>query len=159
MPCALFTVRAAGCAIAALILAAPAPLLAQAWFRTIENHSPAGPPTTIDSAKRMPAPPPAIDGASDVRDHANVAAATLPVWRPRDPGRTLDRSDTIWYARGAWRCQRTDGTAGAIIGVNPPGLLYGNASMSGRQSLGSVIRTPGGAPLGRLVDSGIVLCR
>lgn len=73
--------------------------------------------------------------------------------------RVMTRNDRIWYADGGYRCRRSDGTTGTIIGLAVGGLL-GN-SLAGRRdrTLGTILGMTGGAVLGNSIDRGDVRCR
>ena len=104
---------------------------------------------------------------------ASPVFADPPPWAPahgrraRDAGihpghqeRALTRRDRVWRGEdGAYRCRRSDGTVGMIVG-GAAGALAGRAIDGGRErTLGTLIGGAAGALLGREIDRGELRCR
>ena len=74
--------------------------------------------------------------------------------------RVMRRDDRIWRGDdGRYRCKRSDGTTGLIIGAGV-GALLGRSLDGGRdKTTGTVLGAAGGALLGRAIDRGEVHCK
>jgi hypothetical protein len=74
--------------------------------------------------------------------------------------RRLTRKDRVYRGNdGRYYCRRTDGTTGLIVGALAGGLL-GNSLDGGRSStLGTILGAGGGALLGKSIDKGNARCR
>jgi len=66
----------------------------------------------------------------------------------------------VWKdSQGRWRCKRSNGTTGLIIGA-AGGALVGHAIDShGERATGTILGAVGGALLGRSIDRSHVRCR
>ncbi|MBU6266680.1 MAG: glycine zipper 2TM domain-containing protein [Sphingomonadales bacterium] len=73
--------------------------------------------------------------------------------------RVMTRNDRIWYANGGYRCRRSDGTTGTIVGAALGGLLGNGLAGRGDRTLGTILGVTGGAVIGRSIDRGEVHCR
>lgn len=165
--------RFSACVLPALIvgLATFAPPAPAQLVRTIEDRTTARPPRPKPSqgpvigptprpSPRLPPPIPITPSGGNAYGSDGLAPTpNVARWQRHSQARVLGRTDLVWYANRGWRCRRDDGTTGTIGGITPPGTLYRYASMSGRQSLGKIIATARSGPLGRQVDTGMVVCR
>ena len=96
------------------------------------------------------------------------ALADPPPWAPAhgkrakegNYGRVLSQNDRIWRDdEGRYRCKRSDGTTGLIIGAGV-GALAGRAiDTRGDRTLGTVLGAVGGGLLGRSIERGDLRCR
>jgi hypothetical protein len=66
----------------------------------------------------------------------------------------------MWQdSHGRWRCKRSNGTTGLIIGA-AAGALAGRAiDTRGERATGTILGAAAGALLGRRIDQGEVRCR
>lgn len=72
----------------------------------------------------------------------------------------LGRNDRIYRDRdGRYRCQRSDGTTGLIVGAAAGGLLGNLIAPGGSETVGTIIGAGGGALLGRAIERNEVRCR
>jgi hypothetical protein len=74
--------------------------------------------------------------------------------------RRLDRNDRVWRDNdGRYRCRRSDGTTGLVVGAVGGALLGRTIDTRGDRSLGTLLGAIGGGLLGREVDRGEARCR
>ncbi|RNJ63269.1 MAG: glycine zipper 2TM domain-containing protein [Porphyrobacter sp. IPPAS B-1204] len=81
--------------------------------------------------------------------------------RWRDNRRHQARDDRrYWQDRdGRWRCRRSDGTTGLVVGAVGGALLGRTIDTRGDRSLGTVLGGVAGGLLGREIDRGGARCR
>lgn len=80
--------------------------------------------------------------------------------RWRDDRRHQARNDRYWQDRdGRWRCRRSDGTTGLVVGAVGGALLGRTIDTRGDRSLGTVLGGVAGGLLGREIDRGGGRCR
>lgn len=103
-----------------------------------------------------PAAPAFADPPSWAPAHGRRAKEREVEYRPR----VMRRDDRIWWGDdGRYRCKRSDGTTGLIIGAGV-GALLGRSLDGGRdKTTGTVLGAAGGALLGRAIDRGEVHCK
>ena len=87
-------------------------------------------------------------------------------WRGRDRDRDWDDRrwdndrDRYWRGNdGRWRCRRSDGTVGLLVGAGAGALLGRTIDTRGDRTLGTVLGAVGGGLLGREIDRGSARCR
>jgi uncharacterized protein YcfJ len=65
----------------------------------------------------------------------------------------IDTNDRVWRDNdGRYRCRRSDGTTGLIIGAAGGGLAGNVIAGRGNRTVGTIIGAAGGALLGRHID-------
>ncbi|WP_106638566.1 glycine zipper 2TM domain-containing protein [Allosphingosinicella vermicomposti] len=91
-----------------------------------------------------------------------AASMTLPMALPVAPAMAHDgyyKGKTWKDSRGRWRCKRSNGTTGMLIG-GAAGALAGRAiDTRGERATGTILGAAAGALLGREVERGRSRCR
>ena len=66
----------------------------------------------------------------------------------------------MWQdSRGQWRCKRSNGTTGLIVGAAGGALIGRAVDTRGERATGTILGAAAGALLGRSVDRSRVRCR
>jgi uncharacterized protein YcfJ len=74
------------------------------------------------------------------------------------PPVVIERQQDVWRGDdGRYRCKRSDGTTGLVIGA-AAGALVGH-QLAGGHTTGTVLGAAGGALLGREIERGSLRCR
>jgi Glycine zipper 2TM domain len=94
-------------------------------------------------------------------------------WRDRRDRRRYRDRDRDWDDRrhegrrgdywrdndGRWRCRRSDGTTGLLVGAGVGALLGRTVDTRGDRTVGTLLGAIGGGLLGREIDRGGARCR
>ena len=74
--------------------------------------------------------------------------------------RRLTSNDRVWRGEdGRYRCRRSDGTTGLVVGAVGGALVGRTIDTRGDRTMGTVLGGVGGALLGREIDRGGSRCR
>lgn len=122
------------------------------------------------AALLSPAPAPATALAFPTSFHTQeVAQFDRRDRRDYRDGRRDDRRDARRQARyegrywrgndGRYRCQRSNGTTGLLVGAGVGALLGNEIAGRGDKTLGAIVGGLGGAAAGRAIDRSRVSCR
>ena len=89
-----------------------------------------------------------------------MAATSLLVPAMEVPASAARYNGKVWKdSSGRWRCKRSNGTTGLIVGA-AGGALVGRAiDKHGERATGTILGAVGGALLGRSIDRSRVRCR
>ena len=108
---------------------------------------------------------------------AAPAAADPPPWAPAHGKRAKDRAiydsrgyyleprritrdSRIWRGDdGRYRCQRSNGTTGLLVGAGVGALLGNEIAGRGDKTLGALLGAAAGGVVGRAIDRGDLKCR
>ncbi|MBH1943619.1 glycine zipper 2TM domain-containing protein [Erythrobacter sp. YJ-T3-07] len=94
----------------------------------------------------------------DYRDRREYRRGYRDARREARQERRLDRGDRVWRGQdGRYRCRRSDGSTGLVIGAGV-GALAGS-QIAADSTLGAIIGAIGGGLLGREIDRGDLRCR
>ena len=91
-----------------------------------------------------------------------TAAALLAPTIPAEPAFARDGyyKGRVWQdSRGRYRCKRSNGTTGLIVGAAGGALLGRAVDTRGERATGTIIGAAAGALIGREVDRSRVKCR
>lgn len=111
----------------------------------------------------------AIAAAGLVLPLATPAAADPPRHAPAHGWREKQRERHYYTSRngirywrdddGRYRCRRSDGTTGLIVGAAAGALIGRSIDTEGERTTGTILGAAAGALLGKKLDSGEVHCR
>ena len=89
-----------------------------------------------------------------------VAATSMVVPVMPAPAMARGYHGKMWQdSQGRWRCKRSDGTTGLIVGA-AGGALVGRAiDKHGERATGTILGAAAGALLGRSIERGRTRCR
>ena len=89
-----------------------------------------------------------------------VAATSMAVSVMPPPAMARGYHGKMWQdSQGRWRCKRSDGTTGLIVGA-AGGALVGRAiDKHGERATGTILGAAAGALLGRSIERGRTRCR
>ena len=94
----------------------------------------------------------------DYRDRREYRRGYRDARREARQERRLDRGDRVWRGQdGRYRCRRSDGSTGLVIGAGV-GALAGS-QIAADSTLGAIIGAIGGGLLGREIERGDLRCR
>ena len=66
----------------------------------------------------------------------------------------------VWQdSHGRWRCKRSNGTTGLIVGAASGALIGRAIDTHGERATGTILGAVGGALVGRAIDRRRVICR
>ena len=89
-----------------------------------------------------------------------VAAASMAVPVIPAPALAHGYHGKMWQdSKGRWRCKRSNGTTGLIVGAAGGALLGRAVDTRGERATGTILGAAAGALLGRHVDRSRVRCR
>jgi len=91
-----------------------------------------------------------------------LAAAAVLMAAPVIPAPAMARGyhGKIWQdSRGRYRCKRSDGTVGLIVGAAGGALVGRTIDTHGERATGTILGAAAGALIGRSIDRSRVRCR
>jgi hypothetical protein len=91
-----------------------------------------------------------------------LAAAAVSMAAPVIPAPAIARGyqGKIWQdSRGRYRCKRSDGTVGLIVGAAGGALVGRTIDTHGERATGTILGAAAGALIGRSIDRSRVRCR
>ena len=89
-----------------------------------------------------------------------LAAATLTVPAMPAPALAHGYHGKMWQdSKGRWRCKKSDGTTGLIIGAAGGALIGRAIDTRGERATGTILGAAAGALLGRKLDRSRLRCR
>ncbi|MGD9811122.1 MAG: glycine zipper 2TM domain-containing protein [Sphingobium sp.] len=104
----------------------------------------------------VPAAPAFADPPPWAPAHGKRAKEGAVYYQPR----VLTRRDYVWRGDdGRYRCKRSDGTTGLIVGAAAGALLGRAIDTRGDRATGTILGAAGGALLGKAIDSGELHCK
>ena len=91
---------------------------------------------------------------------AAAASMAVPIAAPAIAGKRDGYHGKVWQdSQGRYRCKRSNGTTGLIVGAAGGALLGRAVDTRGERATGTILGAAAGALLGREIDRSHVRCK